>query len=327
MILKSFEINKLNIDKNNLILFHGENEGAKKEAILNIITHNKNKAVSKYDENQILENKDEFYNQILSKSMFDNEKIFIIKRATNKILSVIEDIFKKKLSDIFIIINSIALDKKSKLRNLFEKEKNLICVSFYPDTPKTLSAMATKFFIEKKIYISQSNINLIISKCNGDRETFYNELNKIELFVLNKKKITEKDIIRLTNLSENHDISELVNHCLAKNKRKTTSILNENNFNNEDCILIIRSLLNKSKKILLLSYEFEKNGDINKTLSSTKPPIFWKEKDITKQQIYKQNSKSLKNLIFRLNKIELNVKKNINHSINLVTDFILTEVS
>ena len=174
MILKSFEINKLNIDKNNLVLFHGENEGAKNEAISNIILNNKNKTVSKYDENQILENKDEFYSQILSKSMFEDEKLFIIKRATNKILSVIEDIYKKEHNDIFIIINSIALDKKSKLRNLFEKEKNLICVSFYPDTTKTLSTIATKFFIEKKIYISQSNINLIISKCNGDRETFTN---------------------------------------------------------------------------------------------------------------------------------------------------------
>ncbi len=327
MILKSFEINKLNIDKNNLVLFHGENEGAKNEAISNIILNNKNKTVSKYDENQILENKDEFYSQILSKSMFEDEKLFIIKRATNKILSVIEDIYKKEHNDIFIIINSIALDKKSKLRNLFEKEKNLICVSFYPDTTKTLSTIATKFFIEKKIYISQSNINLIISKCNGDRETFYNELNKIEHFVLNKKKITEEDIIKLTNLNQNHDISELINHCLAKDKKKTATILNENNFSNEDCILIIRTFLNKSKKILLLAYEFEKNGDIDKTLSTAKPPIFWKDKDITKQQIFKQSSENLKNLILRLNEIELNVKKNINQSINLVTDFILHEVS
>ncbi len=220
MILKSSEINKIDINKNNLILFHGENEGAKNEAISNIILGNKEKTIINYDERQILENIDEFYNQILSKSMFENEKLFIIKRSTNKILSTIEDICEKKLSDIFIIINSSILDKKSKLRNFFEKSKNLLCVSFYPDTPRTLNNIAIKFFNEKKIYISQSNINLIISKCNGDREVLNNELNKIELFLLNKSKINEEDIIKLTNLIENHDISELVNCCLAKNKKK-----------------------------------------------------------------------------------------------------------
>ena len=105
------------------------------------------------------------------------------------------------------------------------------------------------------------------------------------------------------------------------------NILNENNFNNEDCILITRTFLNKSKKILKLSKEFKKNKNIELTISSAKPPIFWKDKEITKQQIYKMETKNIKKLIYKLNEIELNIKKNINNSIHLITNFILEQSS
>ena len=137
------------------------------------------------------------------------------------------------------------------------------------------------------------------------------------------KTISQGYIAKLTNLSENYSISELVDNCLAKNQKKTIYILNENNFNNEDCILIIRTLLNKSKKILKLSNDYANNNNIDLAISSAKPPIFWKDKEITKQQIYKWKPDNIKKLIFKINEIELLVKKNLNNSINLITDFLL----
>ena len=128
-------------------------------------------------------------------------------------------------------------------------------------------------------------------------------------------------------MNENHSIFELIDNCLAKNKTKIISILNENNFSNEDCIMIVRSFLIKSKKLLALSEVFENNKNIDLTISSAKPPIFWKEKEITKQQILKWNSKNIKKLIYSLSEAELQIKKNINNSINLITDFILFQSS
>ena len=151
------------------------------------------------------------------------------------------------------------------------------------------------------------------------------ELTKIEFFNKNGKKITSENIAKLTNLVENHSISELIDNCLAKNKKLTISILNENNFNNDDCIIITRSFINKAKKLLNLSSTFETNKNIDLTISSAKPPIFWKEKEITKQQIYKWKPKEIKKLIYKLSEIELQIKKNINNSINLITDFILSQ--
>jgi DNA polymerase-3 subunit delta len=323
MIIKSFEINKINLDSNNLFLLYGKNEGFKNEVTKNILKNRNN--ILYYEEKEILENEDNFVENLLTKSLFDDEKIIIIKRATDKILKVLEKITEKNIEDIKIVLNADVLEKKSKLRSFFEKDKRLVCVPFYPDDDQTLSKLAYSFLRDKKISISPSNINLIVNKCSGDREKLQNELQKIEFFSKNGKQIDNENISKLVNLNENHNISELIDNCLAKNKKKIISILNENNFSNEDCITIIRFFIIKAKKLLALSKTFETNKNIDLTISSAKPPIFWKEKEITKLQIYKWKSKSIKRLIYTLSEVELQIKKNINNSINLITDLILSQ--
>ena len=325
MIIKSYEIKKINLENNHFILFYGKNEGLKNEATNDLIQ--KKNSISNYDEKEILNNQNYFIENILTKSLFEDEKIIIIRRATDKILKIIEELDDKNHDGIYVIINSDNLEKKSKLRSFFEKNKKCICVPFYPDTNQVLSKLTFDFFKKNNISISAANINLIVSKCNGDRENLFNELNKIKYYSKNGKKITEQNIVKLTNLIENYGISELIDNCLAKNERKIINILNENNFNKEDCILITRAFLNKSKKILELSTNFKANKNIELTISSAKPPIFWKDKEITKQQIYKWTPENIKKLIYKLNELELQIKKNINNSINLITDFILEQSS
>jgi DNA polymerase-3 subunit delta len=325
MILKSYEINKINKDTNRLILFYGKNEGLKNEA-LNFLIKDKNH-ISNYEEKEILDNENNFIENILSKSLFEPQKFIIIKRATEKILKIVETLHLKNFEDVTIVLNSDSLEKKSKLRSLFEKNKTLVCVPFYPDNDQTLSKLAYNFLREKKISVSTSNINLIINKCTGDREKLLNELQKIQYYAKNGKKINSENISKLINLSENHSISELIDNCLAKNKKKIINILNDNNFSNEDCIIITRSFILKAKKLLDLSKTYEVNNNIDLTIASAKPPIFWKEKEITKQQVQKWNSKNIKQLIYSLSETELQIKKNINNSINLITDFILFQCS
>ena len=327
MIIKSNDTGKIDLDKNQYILLYGINEGAKADEISSLVLKNKNKTITRYEEKEILENNQNIYDDILSKSLFDNQKIIIINRASDKIFKFISELSEKNISDISFIINASALEKKSKLRSFFEKTKELICVPFYQDTPSSLSILTQNFLKEKKINISQENINLIINRCNGDRGILKGELNKIEFFCKNKKNISTLDLVKLTNLIENYSISELVDNCLAKNKKKTMYILNENKFSSEDCITIIRTFLYKLKRILILSNDYLINKNLDKTILSAKPPIFWKDKDIVKQQINKWNPKQIKDLIYEINEIELSIKKNLNNSINLTTNLIIDQVS
>jgi len=327
MIVKAFELSKININNYNLYLLHGKNEGLKKATISEITSSYKNIEIQKFDEKQILENQELFMDEILSSSLFYAEKLVIINQTTDKILKNIEYIYNKKINGLILIINSDFLEKKSKLRNFFEKEKELISVPFYPDTTQTLSFLANKFFKEKKISISQSNINLIINKCNGDREFLENELSKIEFFLYNKKSIETHELSKLINFIENHSISDLLDNCLINNSRKVLLILNENNFNNEDCIIIIKTFLAKTKKILKLANNYAKNNNLEMTISESKPPIFWKEKDAVKQQLQKWKPDMLKKLIANINQVELELKKNSQSSLSILMNFIFEQIS
>ena len=324
MIIKNFQLNDDLLNKNNFFLFYGNNEGLKNQIIEKL---RQNREVFIYDEKEILDNENNFIDNALSKSLFEERKTIIIKRATDKFVKIIEILQEKKVEDIKLVLNSYNLEKKSKLRSLFEKEKLFICTPFYPDNEQTLFKLAFNFFKKKNISISTLNINLIINKSNGDRENLQSELNKIEYFSKNGKKITEEHIAKLTNLSENYSISELIDNCLVMNNKKVINILNENNFTHEDCIIIVRTLLNKAKRILQLSYDYEINNNIDLTISSAKPPIFWKDKEIVKQQIFKWKPDNIKQLIFKINRIELLIKKNLNNSVNLMTNFLIEQGS
>jgi len=327
MIIKEFEFNKININKYNLYLLYGKNEGSKKKIISKITSKHKNIEIQKLDENQVLENQELFLEELLSSSLFSNEKLIIINRATDKILKNIESIYEKKISGLILIINSDILEKKSKLRSFFEKERELICIPFYPDTTQTLSLLANKYFSEKKISMSQSNINLIINKCNGDREFLENELIKIELFLFGKKNLDTNELTKLINLKENHNISELIDSCLINNSKKVSLILNENNFSNEDCVTIIRNFLTKAKKILKLANNYSKNNNLEMTLSEAKPPVFWKEKDVFKLQLLRWKPEMIKKLITNIYDVELEIKKNSSSSLNILINFIFNQIS
>ena len=323
MIIKSFELNKLELNNYKFYLFYGDNEGSKEEAIKKVFEQNYLDKIYRYEEKEILDNIDNFFNSILTRSFFDNEKLIIINRATDKIRETIEDLIEKNPEDIKIILNSKNLEKKSTLRKIFEKEKSIICVPFYEDNNQTLNSMISLFFRNKKIPISQQLINVLIERSRGDRKNLNNELEKIDAYLLNKKNLNLEEIIKLTNLAENYNASELVDHSLAKNTRKTVTILNENNYSDEDNIIIIRTLLAKLKRLVKIHELVEEKNNIEQAVSASKPPIFWKDKPLVIQQIRSWKKEHLKDLIYKTNDIEFLIKKNSTIAKNILSDFII----
>ena len=327
MIIKNYEINKINVNKNRNFLLYGENQGLKDEIISSTFKKNYQGAIYSYEESDLIKNKENFFSTLLTRSFFDNDKLIIILRATDKVKDIIEEIIEKKIQDLILVINSSALDKKSKLRTLFEKKKELICVPIYDDNTQTLMSLASNFFKQNKIQISQQIINRIVERSRGDRGNLKNELSKIESLMINRKNINIDEILKITNLAENYSTSELVDQCLAKNQKKIINILNENNFAFEDSIIIIRTFLMKAKRLLRIFGEMKNNKNVDSVISSIKPPIFWKDKEIVRQQTLKWNYKSIENLIMKINEVELIIKKNSSISINILSNFIIEESS
>ena len=323
MILKSFELRKIKLHNHKFFLFYGDNEGLKEETIQNLFEKDYQDKIHRYEEKEVLDNINNFFNSVLTKSFFDNEKLIIINRATDKIRETIEDLMEKNPEDIKIILNSKNLEKKSTLRKIFEKEKLTICVPFYEDNNQTLNSIINLFFRNKKIPISQQLVNVLIERSRGDRKNLNNELEKIENYSLNKKNLKLEEIIKLTNLADNYSASELVDHSLAKNTRKTITILNENNYSDEDNIIIVRTLLAKLKRLVKIYQLVDEKKNIEQAISACKPPIFWKDKPLVTQQMNAWKEDHLKNLIYRTNEIELLIKKNSSVAKNILSDFII----
>ena len=327
MILKLSDLSKNLTKSQKFYLLYGSNTGQIEDTISKILKPKLSKNIYNYDESEITTNINEFEEKILNRSFFDDDKLIIISRGSDKILNVIEGLVAKKISEVIIIIKSNILEKKSKLRSFFEKNKETVCIPFYEDNYQSSLLIAQNFFSKNKINISIQNINYIIEKSKKNRINLRNELEKIKIFYQKKTSIDYEDIVKLTNSAENYNISELADQCLMKNKKKTMHILNENISTSEDNILILRSLLFKLKRLKKLKEEIENQKNQEQVISSFKPPIFWKDKDIIRQQLKVLSLNDIKLFIKRVNNLELLIKQNSNLSSKITSNFILETIN
>ena len=323
MIIKYYELNKLKTDRFKFYLFYGKNEGLQNELLNNKFINNSQDEIIRYDEKEFISNFDTILSELLNMSFFVNQKILIISRISEKISKYVSEILKKEINDTIFIFKSGPLEKKSKLRILFEKNKDLAIVPFYEEDNKKLSQFILEFLNDKKIKLSRESINLLISRARGDRINLKTELEKILNYSISNSKIDYETVQKLTNLAENYSVNELVDNYLKKNTKNIAKILDENNYTNEDCILILRTILNKSKRLLGILERYEKISNIDEVILNTKPPIFWKEKENIKTQVKSWEKNELLSKIYEISEIECLIKSNSNNSLNIISDFIV----
>ncbi len=323
MIIKFYELIKIDKNKFNIFLLYGKNEGLQNQTLKENFIINFKGEVIKYDEQEFIVNYENIASEILTKSLFEDEKLIIVSRVSDKILRYIEELSDKKITDLKIVLKSSQLDKKSKLRSFFEKSKRLVVTPFYEDTDKSLAYEIEKFITKKKIKISRESVNLIISRSGGDRGNLNSELEKILNYSATNNKIEFDTIKKLTNLVENYSVGELADDFLLKNKRGIAKILNENNYSSEDCMLILRTIINKSKRLLGIIEQNKISNNIDSVISKARPPIFWKEKENVKLQAKSWKIEELKKKIYEIGNIEILAKSDANNSLNIVSDFVI----
>ena len=316
MIIKSYEVqkNKSNFSKYNFFLLYGENQGLKKDIRKFIKTtleqKDDNVEILSLYEDEILNNEENFYNYVYAGSLFNNKKIITIHEATDKIIKKISDIYDKYPENVFLIIFSEILEKKSKLRNFFETNKKTICIPCYLDNERDLRVIAQSELKKNNIMLSQETINLLIEKSNSDRNNLRNEIKKIHSYSLNKKKLEINDIKSLLNFSGDYKSDIFINECLCGNINQYKKIISEFYVNTINQILLLRILSNKIQRLLKIKAEVSKSNNVVDLINNVKPAIFWQEKPLVKKQLSIWSLTDLKKIIGKINDIELLCKKN-----------------
>ena len=326
MILKSYLVKKdiTNFQKKNLFLLYGENVGLKKDIKDFIITKIKkgedSEIISLY-ENEIIENEENFYNFIYSGSLFSDRKVLIIYESTDKIFDKINDISEKLPENTFLIFISGILEKKSKLRNFFEKDEKTICVACYLDDERDLETIAQLELKKNNITLSREIINLLIEKSNADRNNLRNEIEKIKSYSLNKKKLELQEIKSLINFSGDYKSDIFINECLCGNISQFKKILSELYVSTINQISLLRILSNKSHRLLKIKEKVNKTNNLDNLINMSKPAIFWKEKPLVKKQLTIWSLNDLKEMIDEINTTELLCKKNPQISASIFLNF------
>ena len=316
MIIKSYEIqkNKSNFSKYNFFLLYGENQGLKKDIRKFIKTaleqKDSNVEILYLYEDEILNNEENFYNFVYTGSLFNNKKIITIYEATDNIIKKISNIYNKYPENVFLIIFSEILEKKSKLRNFFETNKKTICIPCYLDNERDLRVIAQSELKKNNIMLSQETVNLLIEKSNSDRNNLRNEIKKIHSYSLNKKKLELNDIKSLLNFSGDYKSDIFINECLCGNINQYKKIISEFYVNTINQILLLRILSNKIQRLLKIKAEESKSNNVVNLINNVKPAIFWQEKPLVKKQLSIWSLNDLKKIIGEINDIELLCKKN-----------------
>ena len=305
MIYKSYIVEE-NIDilKNNLTLFYGENLGLIDDIKQKIIKKNSRNKILIFDQSDILSNENLFVNEILNISLFEEKKIFFINNTSDKIVKILTSNLNS-LNNNEIFLFSGVLEKKSKLRNFFEIEKNANIVPCYQDSEVTLKHLILK---DLKNYkgLDSFNLNLILSHSNKDRTKLKNEINKIKSFFINKL-VNDKDLEKLLNLQENNDFNIIRDSCISGNKIKTNKFLSSTILDNEKIVLYLASINQRFKKLLEIS---ENNLPAEKAIENVKPPVFWKDKPIIITQAKLWNKEKIIKISNTIYDVELKIKSN-----------------
>ena len=328
MLIKSYEILKKDLNFLNFFLIYGENTGLKQDIVKSVIELKEKKNIKykqfKFEEEEIIKNQNDFFNLIFSGSLFDKKKVIFVNRTTDRLFNLISEISKKDIKDILIFFEADQLEKKSKIRNLFEKDKNLVCIACYQDNNFDLIKIINDEIKQTKIKLSTESINLLIERASGDRNNLRNEVNKLKSFALNKQMVSYDQVKELTNMVGNYQNDYIVNICLNGDKKKLNKILRENNFSFEDFLILLKIFSKKIHRLhkIKIFNRLEKNLD--QIFNQIRPPIFWKEKEDVKKQVRLWNEKKLNLIIKKINEIELNCKKNHELATNITLDFLAT---
>ena len=289
-----------------IFLFYGENFGLKNEFKKKIKAKYKNSKIINYYQDEIIKDETIFLNEVHNFSLFEEEKIFFINQASDKILEIILK-FEKEIEDTKVYLFSEVLDKKSKLRNFFEKSKLYGITACYLDNEITIKKIIQKNLKDFK-NLSPQAINIIYNNCGLDRIKLSNEIDKIKTFFQNKELQLDK-LEEILNLRKNDDFNVLKDEAFKGNKQKTNTLLSDTVFEEEKNIYYLNLINQKLDKLAQIN-QYKFNSNYEDAISKVKPPIFWKDKPIIIEQARRWDANKIRNILAKTHHIEIQIKSN-----------------
>ena len=321
MIYKSYLVEEnTDILKNNLVLIYGENLGLINDLKSKILKKEQKNRILKFNQDEILKKENTFYEEINNKSLFEDKKVFFIDNVNDKFLKIVEQI-RLLTNENKIYLYSDLLEKKSKLRNFFEKDKKTDIVPCYQDNETTIK----KIISEKlKNYdgLTVPIINAIIDSCGNNRTKIRNEISKIMAF-FNGSPLNYDNLSKLLNIKENDEFNFVRDSAIAGNKKKTGEYLDSTVFEIEKTTYYLSNL---NQRLIKLREVVKSKKNLEQTINEIRPPIFWKDKSTFLLQARNWNIKKLDEALKKVYNTEIRLKSNSDINRNTILKSLIIEI-
>ena len=309
MILKSYIVEQnINLLTNyKATLIYGENNGIKDDVKEEIKNKNQRSEVITFFEGDVLK-ENILYENITIQSLFNERKIIFIQEASDKIFNQIVECLEKENNEIQIYIFANNLDKKSKLRSYFEKEKTLAIFPCYEDNERTLITYINNKLKDYKGLTGEIT-NLIINNSNMNRRVIKGELEKIKNFFLDNR-INKEDILEILNIKNDSTFDQIRDRALLGDKTKVNQLLSQTEILNDESFFYLHNLNYRVTRLYEIIKISENQNNYEQTVNGMKPPIFWKDKPLVMQQLKRWNQKKLEEVLVKIGETEILMKKN-----------------
>ena len=306
MIFKSYLVEEnLNKLQNSLTLFYGENEGLIEEFKNKITLFYKKFKILRLTQEEILKNNNLLFNELQNLSLFEEKKILFIQNANDKILNIIDEA-QDLIKDNKIYIFSSILEKRSKLRNFFEKHKQVDIIPCYKDNDLTIRKLITSSLKDFN-NISNQVINIIKESCSNDRFKINNEIEKIKNYFLTNK-INTDDLLKLLNLKSDDEFDIIRDYAFSGDKLKTNNLINSTLIDSDKSAYYLTIINQRLLKLKIVYSDKPKN--LNKAIDELKPPIFWKDKPTFIKHANLWNEEKINNTLDKTYFVEVQIKSN-----------------
>ena len=290
MKIKAYELKSL-VEKNKYAayLVYGQNKGLVREKSQIIINYYKDDQteIIKFENDELITEPEKLTNEFNTFSLTAEKKILHILNTKDNLTEIITNTITDHDSKNLIVFETNELTPRSKLRKFFEKEKHLGILACYFDTERDVQELIETTFKKENMPINRDIVLLITKHLGNERHIIKSELEKIILYLKDKKEFKAEDILKCLSQNEDYGFDDLNYSISNGNVVKLDKIINQLYLEGINPIALLRSVSKHFQKILFVNQKIDLGMNLSESLSQLKPPIFFLYANQFKEQVKK----------------------------------------
>ncbi|MGY8985081.1 MAG: DNA polymerase III subunit delta [Sphingomonadales bacterium] len=262
---------------------------------------------------QVIEEPSILLDELLSLSMVGGRRLVRLDGAEDKAYQGLEQALSgipKDGEKNLLVVTAGNLKPSSKIRKLFEGLEIAVTIACYADSSKDVEELIIEVLGANNLKADPQAISFLLNNLGSDRLISRSELEKIVLYAGDRidRVIKLEDVITLIGDSATLTLNDIASATTGGDLKRLDQLLERAQSQGENAIAIIRALSRRLQQFHLVKGLIEAGQPIDSAIGKLRPPLFFKEKDIFRNQLFLWSSQKLGKALLLLSDAELGCK-------------------